>query len=174
MADAIRYGCITRRNCMENTSNYGLKRWDGEDRILHTEFNDNWDKIDTALKASEDKAAAALAAVASCGNCKIATGTYTGTGEYGVGNENSLTFPFEPKLVIVQNKDMSVADLGASDTHKYGMLLAIRGLSVYGLKTGLYPIRFTWQGNTLRWYGEVNPAYQLNIAGTTYCYLAIG
>ena len=31
---------------MENTSNYGLKRWDGEDRILHTEFNDNWDKID--------------------------------------------------------------------------------------------------------------------------------
>ena len=37
---------------MENTSNYGLKRWDPEDRILHTEFNDNWDKIDTALKAS--------------------------------------------------------------------------------------------------------------------------
>ena len=33
---------------MENTSNYGLKRWDGEDRILHTEFNDNWDKIATA------------------------------------------------------------------------------------------------------------------------------
>ena len=33
---------------MENTSNYGLKRWDPEDRILHTEFNDNWDKIDTA------------------------------------------------------------------------------------------------------------------------------
>ena len=48
---------------MENTSNYGLKRWDGEDRILHTEFNDNWDKIDTAIKGSADKAAAALAAV---------------------------------------------------------------------------------------------------------------
>ena len=47
---------------MENTSNYGLKRWDGGDRILHTEFNDNWDKIDTAIKGSEDKAAAPLAA----------------------------------------------------------------------------------------------------------------
>ena len=35
---------------MENTSNYGLKRWDPKDRILHTEFNDNWDKIDTALR----------------------------------------------------------------------------------------------------------------------------
>ncbi len=50
---------------MENTSNYGLKRWDGEDRILHTEFNDNWDKIDTAIKCSEDKAAAALAAASA-------------------------------------------------------------------------------------------------------------
>ena len=47
---------------MENTSNYGLKRWDGGDRILHTEFNDNWDKIDTAIKGSADKAAAAMAA----------------------------------------------------------------------------------------------------------------
>ena len=50
---------------MENTSNYGLKRWDGGDRILHTEFNDNWDKIDTAIKGSEDKAAAALAAASA-------------------------------------------------------------------------------------------------------------
>ena len=50
---------------MENTSNYGLKRWDGEDRILHTEFNDNWDKIDTAIKGNADKAAAALAAASA-------------------------------------------------------------------------------------------------------------
>ena len=47
---------------MENTSNYGLKRWDGEDRILHTEFNDNWDKIDAALKSNADAVAAETAA----------------------------------------------------------------------------------------------------------------
>ncbi len=46
----------------QQTPNYRLSRWDGEDRILHTEFNDNWDKIDTAIKGSADKAAAALAA----------------------------------------------------------------------------------------------------------------
>lgn len=34
---------------MENTPNIGLKRWEGGDRILHSEFNDNWDKIDAAL-----------------------------------------------------------------------------------------------------------------------------
>ena len=66
---------------MENTSNYGLKRWDGGDRILHTEFNDNWDKIDTALKSSADGVAALQTALASCGNCKIVYGTYTGNGK---------------------------------------------------------------------------------------------
>ena len=34
---------------MENTKNLGLKKWDGGDRILHSEFNDNWDKLDGAL-----------------------------------------------------------------------------------------------------------------------------
>ena len=66
---------------MENTSNYGLKRWDPKDRILHTEFNDNWDKIDTALKASADGATEALAALKNCGNCGIYYETYTGNGK---------------------------------------------------------------------------------------------
>ena len=61
---------------MENTSNYGLKRWDGEDRILHTEFNDNWDKIDTALKSS-----AAGAVSAALGR---SPGTGGGAGVYGI------------------------------------------------------------------------------------------
>ena len=46
----------------QQTPNYRLSRWAGTDRILVEEFNDNWDKIDTAIKGSEDKAAAALAA----------------------------------------------------------------------------------------------------------------
>ena len=46
----------------QETPNYRLSRWAGTDRILVEEFNDNWDKIDTAIKGSEDKAAAALAA----------------------------------------------------------------------------------------------------------------
>ena len=34
-----------------------LSRWAGTDRILHTEFNDNWDKIDTALARVERRSA---------------------------------------------------------------------------------------------------------------------
>ena len=47
---------------MENTSNYGLKRWDGGDRILHTEFNHNWEKSHTALKGNAEAVAAETAA----------------------------------------------------------------------------------------------------------------
>ena len=92
---------------MENTSNYGLKRWDGGDRILHTEFNDNWDKIDTALKSSADGVAALQTALASCGNCKIVYGTYTGNGKSGSANPNKLTFDGKPVLVIVQAQNNS-------------------------------------------------------------------
>ena len=35
----------------QQTPNYRLSRWAGTDRILVEEFNDNWDKIDTALKS---------------------------------------------------------------------------------------------------------------------------
>ena len=46
----------------QQTPNYRLSRWAGTDRILVEEFNDNWDKIDTALKGSADAVAAETAA----------------------------------------------------------------------------------------------------------------
>ena len=46
----------------QETPNYRLSRWAGTDRILVEEFNDNWDKIDTALKANADAVAAETAA----------------------------------------------------------------------------------------------------------------
>ena len=95
---------------MENTSNYGLKRWDGEDRILHTEFNDNWDKIDTALKGNADAVAAETAArdeekkalqalIGQRGNCFVEFGSYTGTGN----RLRTMTFSHKPILVIIRN-----------------------------------------------------------------------
>lgn len=51
----------------QQTPNYRLSRWAGTDRILMEEFNSDNEKIDTALKASEDKAAAALAAATALG-----------------------------------------------------------------------------------------------------------
>ena len=151
---------------MENTSNYGLKRWDGEDRILHTEFNDNWDKIDAALKASEDKAAAAMAAVASCGNCKIATGTYTGTGDYTADSKNTLTFAGKPMLVIVYAVGGSNKMLG---------LVLVRGANqTYNNRgTSLDTIYISWGANSVSWYEKYDAEYQANKYGTAYAYVAL-
>lgn len=70
---------------MENTPNIGLKRWEGGDRVLHSEFNDNWDKIDAALTAK---------------NCQIYTTTYIGQGP---GIKQTLTFPHKPMAIFIMN-----------------------------------------------------------------------
>ena len=157
----------------QETPNYRLSRWAGTDRILVEEFNDNWDKIDTAIKGSEDKAAAALAAVASCGNCKIATGTYTGNGFYGKDHLTSLTFPFEPKLVIIQNKQRSMANIGATGLDPYGLLIALNPLKQFDTNNGYYHVYLSWKGNTVSWYGE-SADLQFNSIGHTFSYLALG
>ena len=46
----------------QETPNYRLSRWAGTDRILVEEFNNNWDKIDTALKGNMDASAEMAAA----------------------------------------------------------------------------------------------------------------
>lgn len=42
------------------TPNYGLHQWVPEDKFLRTDFNEDFSKIDTELKAAADKAARAL------------------------------------------------------------------------------------------------------------------
>ena len=64
---------------MTKTTNYQLNQWAKSDRVMMDDFNADNAKIDAALKANADTAAAASAAVALCGNCKIEISTYTGT-----------------------------------------------------------------------------------------------
>ena len=73
----------------QQTPNYRLSRWAGTDRILVEEFNDNWDKIDTALAAR---------------NCRFYTASYTGDGEA----TKSWTFPAKPVLVIIIGQSITV------------------------------------------------------------------
>ena len=72
----------------QETPNYRLSRWAGTDRILVEEFNSDNEKIDTALKANADAAAAAAAALENCGNCFITHGTYMGNNQLS----KTLTF----------------------------------------------------------------------------------
>ena len=147
---------------MKQTEHYGLNQWELADRIRMEDFNGDNEKVDAALKGQAEALAAETAAreelaaaVAACGNCKIAYGTYTGNGNYGSDNPNCLTFPFEPTLVIVQNKSVASAQISGSNSMSWGMMTAIRPLNGFILDGVSWTLRLTWSGNSLSWYTTI-------------------
>lgn len=92
---------------------------------------------------------------------KIATGSYTGTGTSGASNPNSLTFAFEPKLVVVRAT-------GGDGGHSW-----IIGCN-HGKGGNDAWVTITWNSNTVAWYHNSSADYQLNASGTKYYYIAIG
>ena len=171
-----------------HTTNYDLNQWEGTDKVLRTEFNADNAKIDAALKANADaiaaEAAAREAAVsaeaearqaadAGFGNCKVAYGTYTGNGNYGSQHPNTLTFPFEPKLVIIQNITGAATDGTSSSTFGMAMMVLVRPVAGFTFANGTFTNTVNWSGNTVSWWGE-NDGFQLNGSGSTYFYAALG
>ena len=166
---------------MKQTEHYGLNQWELADRIRMEDFNGDNEKVDAALKGQAEALAAETAAreelaaaVAACGNCKIAYGTYTGNGNCGSDHPNCLTFPFEPKLVIVQNKSVASAQISGSNSMSWGMMTAIRPLNGFILDGVSWTLRLTWSGNSLSWYNTINAELQMNKSDNTYLYLALG
>lgn len=104
---------------------------------------------------------------------RIATGSYTGTGTYGKSNPNSLTFDFEPKLLIVGQRARGLHARGNSNRW-YDSVIWIFGqefAEVYS-DTGA-EVYFSVSGNTISWYGTT-AANQLNYGSAEYIYFAIG
>ena len=81
-----------------HTTNYNLNQWEAADKVLRTEFNEDNAKIDAALKANADAAAAIQAKL---GNCTVQYSTYVGDGTYGSDHPTTLTLPSQPLLVAV-------------------------------------------------------------------------
>ena len=123
------------------------------------------------------------------GLCNIVVGSYVGNGKYGQSNPNSITFPFEPKIVFI-SPDPPLLFTGS--TLPAPIPTAIRGMTqglVYGYNaygSSSYA-KLTWNGNTLSWWNTCisgynddtgqatySPAYQLNAKNTTYFYVGIG
>ena len=150
---------------MNRTPNYNLNQWEKSDKVLMEDFNADNAKIDAALAALESgKAeAASLAAlravVAGKGSCQVVTGQYTGYGQYGQSNPNSLTFEKPPVLVLVSGTNTLVMARGGS-----------RG---YVLQNGTSErIEVSWSGDSLSWYSARDSVYQMNTAGMVHYYVA--
>lgn len=99
---------------------------------------------------------------------RIATGSYIGSGLYGVDNPNKLEFLFQPKIVFLYTNIANFYDNGP-------ILYALTYPStIYGTSftnTGVVE----WIENGVKWYTEAKEASaQFNKANTTYSYIAIG
>ena len=146
-----------------HTSNYTLPPWVATDAFKREDFNDAFSKIDTQIKSAKDNASAAVA-----NGVKIATGTYTGTGQHGSSHKNTLTFQFAPKLVFIKHY---------SDATPFGFFYpgqSEAGYNVSSSSSNSLEISWSNGGKTLSWYHYQYESYQFNDSGEKYFYLAIG
>ncbi len=115
---------------MEYTKHYHLPQWVESDLILMEDFNKAMANIDDGLEAVKTESAtsidtladstssrfatmsAAMAeAIGSGGkNCRIAWGSYTGTGSYGQNNPSSLELGFCPVALVMASAAQEYAD----------------------------------------------------------------
>lgn len=110
---------------------------------------------------------------------RIATGSYIGTGTYGIDSKNSLQFDFSPKLVLItyQRKD-SIYGYYAKHTmfvfpEPYGENYGRSSSSAYAYTA------VEWSANAISWYqtgkgATPSAAGQLNEANKEYYYVAFG
>ena len=171
---------------MKKTDNYSLPQWEKQDFIKMEDFNDAFGKTDAALKANADATATGLnaeiaarsEAVAALGknlgaaghNCRIAWGSYTGTGATGAANPNTLQFDFYPVLVFVAPVKPS------GSTQNPSIFLRGRDKASSQPEGGNdYQLTAAWTDNALSWYStDTYAGYQHNFKGNVYCYAVLG
>ena len=157
----------------------------GTDNFDMATFNNMISQINSGVNSEISDILAQLGTKA-----KIQTGTCVGTGTYGADNPCSLTFDFEPKLVLYFRKSgpheagnnyinfwsfISFIWLSNVETYLNRAILAYNGYS-----SRLYT-HFTLNGNTLSFYGETskfssgsNTSSGINDSNTTYFFVGIG
>lgn len=99
-------------------------------------------------------------------SAKIATGSYTGNGTYGTSNRTTITFPFIPKIVFIQNKTEQA--LGLPYLWGSSVLIAV------SRTTTLTANNASISDATLSFYNTSSYEAQLNKTSIIYNWVAIG
>ena len=117
--------------------------------------------------------------LSSLGYSKVQTGSYVGTGTYGISNPTSLTFNFVPEFLMI-----TPVNPKSGDVHYYvinGMIGIYNNNSVIRLDRSTSNIINTisgWGTRTLSWYyheqaNDFDAYGQMNSSDTTYYWIAI-
>lgn len=142
---------------MQQTEHFKLNQYELTDRILMEKFNSDNAKIDAALKAHADAIATAQTALALCGNCRVVTTSYTGTGNTGAANAKTLTFEKPPLAVLIFGKEIGMTAPGTD----------VKAIRVNAIGTNTTT---TWAADkkSVSWHHTDNEAIMLNSEGYTY------
>ena len=151
---------------MTKTTNYQLPKWHKPPPAKITHYNHTPATPHPPLTPTPDPAAAASAAVALCGNCRIVTGTYTGSGTYNSSGARTLSFSGKPLAVFILPTDKNDG---------IGPLILLHGApwSTTNISNDYYFVRVTWGASSVSWYGTRNENLMANSSGKTYYYVAL-
>ena len=140
-----------------HTENYNLNLWEPSDDFLRTEFNENTQKIDAAIKAEGDARTAGDAGLATAiaQKATIVVGSYYGTFP-STDSFRTITLGVRPKLVLV------VSD--RSFTQEIGMACGTGTMNKNMLE-------ITDTGFIVGSKNDASPS--LNLNGNNYFYLAV-
>ena len=156
---------------MQKTEHYQLNQWEKTDRILMEDFNADNTKIAAALaenkraiEATEASCSSAIEAVAAAaGNCKVITGTYTGSGTYNKADTAvKLAFPARPALLLIAGGSAWAVIANMYTGHTFSGTDSLRSLAVcYDEDTGIG-----------YWLSSGSQQSQMNMSSATYTYFA--
>ena len=114
---------------MQQTTNYQLNQWEKTDRILMADFNGDNSKVDAALKASADAAAAEAAARAAADAAEVAARTAADDAEIAARTAAVQAARDACPLVLLRSVTTSVdanqidLSLAGIDWENYGDIL---------------------------------------------------
>ena len=147
---------------MQKTNRLKLNLMEDSDHVSPEPINENAQLLEAEADAIRADLATLATEVGDGGQvCRIISGTYTGTGTYGEGNKNTLTFAFVPMVVRVFPPEGSYAA---------ATMLRNGNTALHGNYT--FPIE--WGEHSVSWYSKNSAADQLNYSGKTYHYIAFG
>lgn len=105
---------------------------------------------------------------------KIATGSYTGTGNYDSSNKNTLAFGFKPQFVLIVECSIEHNNGAYNAQVRFVSPMTVPlMMNIYGGVIGSQ-CTVTWTDTGVTWYSTENAKCQGNTSGKTYQYLAIG
>lgn len=140
-----------------STPNFGLNQWQADDPVLREDFNADNQKLEHALSM--------------LGNCRIFSGTYTGTGTFGENAPCHLELGFKPLLLFVNTSKNYVDNGHAVWFHPMA--------TCYHPTNENIKFQLTWEDTGVSWYISCSSSYltatnQFNEEGTEYTFLALG